>query len=125
MVLKVEFVDDGAEVKRVGRTGAERRERLRRELMERKRGFELEKQKIAEAVARAKLRKEEQRRRAADTASKKVKSTKSEASTRPNESASKKDVEEPQQKPAADGSMQLDVGQSPGEWIRQLTVAAA
>ncbi|KEF57795.1 uncharacterized protein A1O9_05715 [Exophiala aquamarina CBS 119918] len=124
MILKAEFVQDGTEVKRVGRTGVEKRERLRRELMERKRGFELEKQKIAEAVARAKLRKDEQRRRAGDTASKRVKSVKPEVATRPNESA-KKDGEEPQQKLSEHASIQLDVGQSPGEWIRQLTVAAA
>lgn len=131
MVLKAEFVEDGIEAKRVGRTGVEKRERLRRELMERKRGFEMEKQKIAEVVARAKIRKEEQKRRAADTALKRVKSTmatttKADPATRPSESAGKDfEDQQPRQKSLEDPSMQLDVGQSPGEWIRQLTVAAA
>lgn len=124
MVLKAEFVEDGTEAKRVGRTGVEKRERLRRELMERKRGFELEKQKIAEAVARAKLRKEEQKRRSGDATSKRVKTTKADSTTRPSESARKADQGTGQKLPE-DTSMQLDVGQSPGEWIRQLTVAAA
>ncbi|KAK5048074.1 hypothetical protein LTR84_006264 [Exophiala bonariae] len=131
MVLKVDFVEDGIEAKRVGRTGVEKRERLRRELMERKRSGELEKQKIAEAVARAKVRKEEQKRRAAETALKRVKSTngttKSDSLSRPSEPSRKEADEQPPQpqKPVEESNMQLDVGQSPGEWIRQLTVAAA
>ena len=131
MVLKVDFVEDGIEAKRVGRTGVEKRERLRRELMERKRGLELEKQKIAEAVARAKARKEEQKRRAADTTLKRVKSTagtpKSEPVPQTSETSGKEvDEQQPQEtSPRGDSSKQLDVGQSPGEWIRQLTVAAA
>lgn len=117
MVLKTEFLEDGIESQRVGRTGVEKRERLRRELKERQRGLELEKQKLAEAVARATLRK--RRQKPGFLEKEPLKGTRLEqlsSVSTPND-AGVSDV--------GDSSLKLDVGQSPGEWIRQLTVAAA
>ncbi|KAH0830767.1 hypothetical protein AYO21_07257 [Fonsecaea monophora] len=56
MVLKTQFVDDGVMNRRLGRTGEERRKRLREEMADRKRGFELMKEKIAIAQAKEKER---------------------------------------------------------------------
>lgn len=132
MVLKTEFVDDGIEVKRVGRTGKEKRERLRRELMERKRAFELEKEKLAKAAIRAKERKDAARRK---NQAKKAGSTTLEESSniRRNGAGLGEDDKPPiaaaeQENATAvrgDKAMELDVGQSPSDWIRQLAVAAA
>ncbi len=129
MVLKCEAVDDGVEVKRVGRTGKEKRERLYRELMERKRGFELEKERLARAALHARDRKEEMKR------AKKTGATalqKSFSSLRVHEGG---DGEKKPVSDAAEGENRAkhdpqkvpesDVGQSPGDWIRQLAVAAA
>ncbi|KIV98205.1 hypothetical protein, variant [Exophiala mesophila] len=117
MVLKTEFLEDGIESQRVGRTGVEKRERLRRELQERQRGLELEKQKLLEAAARATLRKRRQKQGVTDKDAVKVTSTELLSSLSKANEAGVDDV--------GDSSPKLDVGQSPGEWIRQLTVAAA
>ncbi|KAK5270758.1 hypothetical protein LTR96_004036 [Exophiala xenobiotica] len=129
MVIKCESVDDGVEVKRVGRTGKEKRERLYRELDERKRGFELEKERLARAALSAKDRKEEMKR------AKKVGAT---ALQKISSSLGKHEGGDGEKNPVsnlADGENrakrdlqkvpELDVGQSPGDWIRQLAVAAA
>lgn len=117
MVLKTEFVDDGLETQKTGRTGKEKRERLRRELMERQRGLDLEKKKLAEALARAKLRKENQRRRLGDKGPK--------GATSLSTTTSINRFNGIHDEATGDSNVKLDVGQSPGEWIRQLTVAAA
>jgi hypothetical protein len=149
MVLKTEFVDDGVEVKRVGRTGKEKRARLQRELMERKRGLELEQQLIERAAAKAKAKKDELLRRqaakkalemsAASSSTEKlpssgVQKTNGESQATSAESAKQSDNTQPDPpKVDNDGDakggekkvMELDVGQSPGDWIRQLAHAAA
>ncbi|EXJ72968.1 uncharacterized protein A1O5_04117 [Cladophialophora psammophila CBS 110553] len=56
MVLKTQFIDDGVMNRRLGRTGEEKRKRLREELADRQRGLELMKEKIALAQAREKER---------------------------------------------------------------------
>ncbi|KAI1608023.1 histone deacetylation protein Rxt3-domain-containing protein [Exophiala viscosa] len=131
MVLKTEFVDDGIEVKRVGRTGKEKRERLRRELMERKRALELEKEKLAKAAIRVKERKDAMRRK--NYAKKSGLSALEDSSTAGRNGTGSGDdkplsgAAEQENAPVvpSDKRMELDVGQSPGDWIRQLAVAAA
>ncbi|OAP57948.1 hypothetical protein AYL99_07038 [Fonsecaea erecta] len=56
MVLKTQFLDDGVSNRRLGRTGEEKRKRLREELADRKRGLDLMKEKIALARAKEKER---------------------------------------------------------------------
>ncbi|KAG9779067.1 hypothetical protein KCU88_g4080, partial [Aureobasidium melanogenum] len=135
MVLKVEFVDDGAEVKRIGRTGKERRERLYRELLERKRSLELEKKKLDTLADKARKQKEG----GADGSKPGSKSSGNETGPAGDSAAQAKsrhrgkgNHDQPQRNNNTDGNddkrdddMKLDVGQSPGDWIRQLAVAAA
>ncbi|KAJ9642731.1 hypothetical protein H2204_002379 [Knufia peltigerae] len=122
MVLKCEAVNDGVEVKRVGRTGKEKRERLHRELIERQRGLQLEKERLARAAAKLKERKEEARRTKKATATAMERSSSSLG-----KDATGKAAVEPENSVKGKGekSANLDVGQSPGDWIRQLAVAAA
>lgn len=131
MVLKAEFVDDGAEVKRVGRTGKEKRERLRRELMDRKRGFELEKEKLALAAARAKERKDAMKRKGhkglatPDSLESKDKSGSADGTAKKGTplNPTRASVEGDRN---AEEIMRLDgVGQSPESWINQLKDVAA
>ncbi|EXJ95042.1 hypothetical protein A1O1_00160 [Capronia coronata CBS 617.96] len=126
MVLKTEFVDDGVEVKRVGRTGKEKRKRLYRELMERKRGFELEKQKIEMAAEKARMRKEVLKREG-KAGNKGLSIATSDASEGSSDMHHRTNVQRQSEKPGGskEDMMKLDVGQSPGDWIRQLAVAAA
>lgn len=135
MVLKTEFVDDGVEVKLVGRTGKEKRERLRRELMERKRGFELEKQRLAKAALKAKEKKEELTRNGRKGHGVSSAASMEKSSSHARNSGSRTEGNQPAvgteqdnattTADADDKMMELDVGQSPGDWIRQLAVAAA
>lgn len=126
MVLKVQFVDDGVEVKRVGRTGKEKRARLYQELRERKRGFELEKEKMLKAAENARLRKENLNGKG-KPGSRGLVTTASDTSE--GSWHERNQVSRQQQQENAEGNkedmMKLDVGQSPGDWIRQLAVAAA
>lgn len=128
MVLKTEFVNDGQEVKRVGRTGKEKRERLRRELMERKRGFELEKEKMAKAAAKAKEKKEESRRKerkGSGIATPKETRKGHKPDQKENRLPTSNVTAEHQDNPSED-VMKLDgVGQSPDSWINQLKDLAA
>jgi phosphoribosyl-ATP pyrophosphohydrolase len=133
MVLKAEFVDDGTETRRVGRTGVEKRARLHREMMERKAAFEKRRQKPA--AADSKPRPKTQKPEHASDSNKASQSGKSDAETKKLPEAksgatidsSRRQGDAAQGKPRSteDGSTKLDIGQSPGEWIRQLTVAAA
>jgi len=106
MVLKAEFVDDGSEARRMGRTGKERRARLRQELEERARGFQIEQERIATAQKRAKRRREEQQKRSGHNSSKQQTSTSASLSN-------------------GVKVLELNIGQSPRDWLGQLTVAAA
>ncbi|EXJ88982.1 hypothetical protein A1O3_02046 [Capronia epimyces CBS 606.96] len=126
MVLKTEFVEDGAEVKRVGRTGKEKRARLQRELRERKRGFELEKKKLELAAERARLRKESLKRER-KVGSKGVGVVTSDTVGGSSDRRHRANGEQHQENGDSNKKdmMKLDVGQSPGDWIRQLAVAAA
>ncbi|KIW15939.1 hypothetical protein PV08_05989 [Exophiala spinifera] len=123
MVLKCEAVDDGAEVKRVGRTGKEKRERLHRELVERQRTIQLEKEKLARIAGKLKERKEESKRpkKAGATGMEKNSSNLGKDVT----SRAVADDQENLVKGKDEKAGDLDVGQSPGDWIRQLAVAAA
>ncbi|KIX02113.1 uncharacterized protein Z518_08052 [Rhinocladiella mackenziei CBS 650.93] len=145
MVLKTEFVNDGTEVKRVGRTGKEKRERLRREIMERKRGLELEKQRIA--MAEMKVRERQKELKPGPGSGSKKANSKGLEITNSTSGTMDKSSRNSKLKDAADGEnlppdsqeqenenengtstedmMKLDVGQSPGDWIRQLAVATA
>lgn len=124
MVLKCEAVDDGVEVKRVGRTGKEKRERLHRELIERQRGLQLEKERLARAAAKLKERKEEMRRAKKATATAMEKSSSSLGKGAATTGKAAVDQENPSRGKSGKAA-DLDVGQSPGDWIRQLAVAAA
>jgi len=112
MVLKTEFVDDGVEARRVGRTGKEKRERLKRELEERKRGLEIEKAKIEQAEK--KIQEEREKRKREKEKRQKELTTSSTTTPQP---ALK---EEPTPAPGLE-----NVGQAPGDWIAQLTAVAA
>jgi hypothetical protein len=61
MVLKTEFLDDGIMNRRVGRTGQEKRKRLREELADRKRSFEI-RDKMVEIQARNREKKGKEQR---------------------------------------------------------------
>ncbi|KIW24962.1 uncharacterized protein PV07_10638 [Cladophialophora immunda] len=149
MVLKTQFIDDGVMSRRLGRTGEERRKRLREELADRKRGLELMQAKIALAQAKEKERLAKLSRRRKEP---QVGGGKTAARTEERTWSSKglpdrlhegeekenhlpaKDNAGPQAQDGGDGDraaateeiMKLDgVGQSPDSWIKQLNDVAA
>lgn len=116
-VLKVEFVSGGAEARRMGRTGASKRARIKAELEDRLRGERTRK----EMLEKAKTRILEQRK-------KKVLTTKT-AMPDTSQPAQTEAVKAPvKSKPATEEVKKdipgLDIGQAPGEWLRQLEVSA-
>ena len=108
-VLKVEFVSGGVEARRMGRTGASKRARIKAELNARMRG---EKMRL-EMIEKVRKKKLEQKKKAV-VGPTSAPAARLEAVKKPLEKkdGTKKDV------PA------LDVGQAPGEWLRQLEVGA-
>ncbi|KIY00300.1 uncharacterized protein Z520_03985 [Fonsecaea multimorphosa CBS 102226] len=150
MVLKTQFVDDGVMNRRLGRTGEEKRKRLREELADRQRGLELMKEKIAIAQAKEKERLAKLSRRRKEPLFGGEKATaRTEERTwgntglpgRLHEGGEEKENHLPAknkaEQPSEDGGnteggtateemMKLDgVGQSPDSWIKQLNDVAA
>ena len=134
MVVKTEFLNDGVMNRRMGRTGAERRKRLQKELADRKKSFEFRDRKVAEALAKEKEKKAKaklQQRSAQSDGTKaplQAGDQSSLVSTVPN-GLSKQPDEKENQLPRSNTGHQttetLDVGVSPDSWIKQLNDNAA
>ena len=129
MILKTEFLDDGIMNRRVGRTGAERRKRLQKELADRKQAFEFRDRKIAEALAKEKDKKAKAVRpqRAMQNnivrALAQVEDQRSLTSSKNNgisKPPSEKENHMPGSNLGENAVGALDVGQSPDTWIKQL-----
>lgn len=108
-VLKVDYVSGGVEARRMGRTGVSKRARIKQELEARRRGETLR----IEMVEKMKKRRQEQKKQArkGPTSAPKV--------TMESKKVAKAQLQEPKKDVPA-----LDVGQAPGEWLRQLEVSA-
>ena len=118
-VLKVEFVSGGVESRRMGRTGVSKRARIKAELEARSRGEKLRK----EMIEKIKAKRMEMNKDCKTPASKALKSTIPEVvkpQVQTQVPQAKKSVVEEAKKDAP----MLDVGQAPGEWLRQLEVSA-
>ena len=114
-VLKVEYVSGGFEARRMGRTGISKRARIKAELEARLRGEKVRK----EMVEKARVKKLERKKR---------KFPKSLGVTSQPQAAKMEAVKAPQIQKVVEEAKKdvpaLDVGQAPGEWLRQLEVSA-
>ncbi|ETN37779.1 uncharacterized protein HMPREF1541_07402 [Cyphellophora europaea CBS 101466] len=124
-VLKVEFVAGGVEARRMGRTGKERRERLRKELDDRKKGQERMKEMIEQMKSRMRRLGKVQRRTNGEHVRKELAGKAAMGSFK-----EKIRVEEQRQQQQKEKEKEqtlhasLDVGQAPGEWLQQLETSA-
>jgi hypothetical protein len=124
MILKADFVKDGAQNRRMGRTGQERREVLRRELEDRKKSIELWDRKTAEYEAKQKekkIRGKQRRQPAAVLADKTQSRPGPAASSNPTApEANEKENQLPASQNVDQTDVSLDVGVSPETWLEQL-----
>jgi hypothetical protein len=129
-ILKVEFVNECIEARRVGRTGKERRERLKKELEERKRGQERVKEMAEKYKKRVRKVARMQRSKNGDSARKEMAGK---AAMNSLKAKMRLEEEKRQEKETGDGAAAsqggllnggLDVGQTPGEWLKQLETSA-
>ncbi|KAJ9608120.1 hypothetical protein H2200_007108 [Cladophialophora chaetospira] len=121
MVLKTEFLEDGVMNRRLGRTGEERRKRLRQELADRKRSFEI-RDRMIEMQRKAREQRQQKalsKAHAAPTTTTRSNPVLAEASEKENQVPSSNDGGS-----SANQATTLDVGQSPSEWIKQLNESA-
>lgn len=120
-IIKVEFVSGGVEARRMGRTGKERRMRLKQEMEERRKGQERMKE-MAEAV-KGKVRKigKVQRTKGGDSVRKEMAGKAALGSFKEKIRA---DEERQREKHRTEVVQPLDVGQAPGEWLKQLETSA-
>ncbi|ETI27855.1 hypothetical protein G647_00304 [Cladophialophora carrionii CBS 160.54] len=133
MVLKTEFLDDGIMNRRVGRTGKEKRKRLREELADRKRSFEI-RDKMVEIQARNREKKWKEQRQ-----QKSAQTTGARASLKPDEEGLKsyagfsrlvkpsdeRENHVPSNNTGDRSSATLEgVGHNPEEWFKQLNDSA-
>lgn len=141
-VIKVEFVSGGVEARRMGRTGKERRERLRRELQDRKKGQDRIKEMVEKVKGRVRKIAKVQRTKTGDTMRKEMAGMAARNSLkekmRVEEEKEREKVQKEKEKQtttssngvastvAANGAGldSLDVGQTPSEWLKQLDSAA-
>ncbi len=116
-ILKVDFVSGGVEARRMGRTGASKRARIKAELEARLRGEKARKDMLEKAKTRKLEMKKEKVLAAKNAMPATSQPTLVEAVKAP---LNLKPVREEVNK----GMPILDVGQAPGEWLRQLEVSA-
>lgn len=122
MVLKTEFLEDGIMNRRIGRTGVEKRKRLRQEMADRKRSFELRDEMIAKH-----LKDKTQRQRAllkileAPPIATRSNDPLDDASEKENQLPASSDAAHKTEEPTTlEG-----IGQSPNAWIKQLNDSAS
>lgn len=124
-IQKVEFVSGGVEARRMGRTGKERRERLKKELEDRKRSQERMKEMAEQVKSRMRKLGKLQRRTNGEHIRKELAGKAALGSLKEKMRAQ----EERQQKEKGKqkeplSAANLDVGQSPSEWLKQLETSA-
>lgn len=138
MILKTEFLEDGVMNRRLGRTGIEKRERLRKEMADRKRGLELLKQKIATAEAKerekraAKLKRQQKAvpptvngvTKSQDPVAVSGDATEGKENDVPAEAKSEKKLETNGNANDRASAALEGLGQSPNSWIKELNDAA-
>lgn len=123
-IQKVEFVTGGVEARRVGRTGKERRERLKKELQDRKKSQERMKEMVEQVKSRMRKLSKLQRRTNGEHVRKELAGKAAMGSLKEKmraEEERQKEKDKQQGQGSLDG---LDVGQAPSEWLKQLETPA-
>jgi hypothetical protein len=124
-VVKVEFVAGGVEARRMGRTGKERRERLRQELQDRKKSQERMKEMVEQVKSRMRKANKLQRRTNGEHVRKELAGKAAMGSLKEKMRAEELKQQKEKEKQAAPTSVEsLDVGQAPSEWLKQLETSA-
>jgi hypothetical protein len=124
-IEKVEFVAGGVEARRMGRTGKQRRERLRQELQDRKKSQERMKEMVEQVKNRMRKVGKLQRRSNGDNVRKELAGKAAMGSLKEKMRAEEVRQQKERENQVAQASVEsLDVGQTPGEWLKQLETSA-